>query len=91
MCSDLHQVQWEPVSATKTCFMFWGFLLQAMGTCFLQKLWASIKGLYRPAKVMIDPAMDRGGLKDSENVPNSFFPKINRTMFWRLGTDMKGL
>ena len=37
---------------------------------------------------MIDPAMDRGGLKDSENAPNSFFPKINRTVFWRLGTDM---
>ena len=38
---------------------------------------------------MIDPAMDGGGLKDSENAPNSFFPKINRTVFWRLGTDMK--
>ena len=37
---------------------------------------------------MIDPAIDRGGLKDSENAPNSFFPKINRTVFWRLGTDM---
>ena len=37
---------------------------------------------------MIDPAMDRGGLKDSENAPNSFFPKINRTVFWRLGTDI---
>ena len=37
---------------------------------------------------MIDPAMDGGGLKDSENAPNSFFPKINRTVFWRLGTDM---
>ena len=37
---------------------------------------------------MINPAMDRGGLKDSENAPNSFFPKINRTVFWRLGTDM---
>ena len=38
---------------------------------------------------MIDPAMDWGGLKDSENAPNSFFPKINRTLFWRFGTDMK--
>ena len=38
---------------------------------------------------MIDPAMDGGGLKDSENAPNSFFPKINRTVFWRLGTDME--
>ena len=37
---------------------------------------------------MIDLAMDRGGLKDSENALNSFFPKINRTLFWRLGTDM---
>ena len=37
---------------------------------------------------MIDPAMYREGLKDSENAPNSFFPKINRTLFWRLGTDM---
>ena len=37
---------------------------------------------------MIDPAMDWGGLKDSENAPNSFFPKINRTLFWRFGTDM---
>ena len=37
---------------------------------------------------MISPAMDRGGLKDSENAPNSFFPKINRTVFWQLGTDM---
>ena len=37
---------------------------------------------------MIDPAMNRGGLKDSENAPNSFFPKINRTVFWRLGADM---
>ena len=35
---------------------------------------------------MIDPAMDR--LKDSKNAPNSFFPKINRTLFWRLGTEM---
>ena len=38
---------------------------------------------------MIDPAIDRGGLKDSENAPNSLFPKINRTLFWRLGTDMQ--
>ena len=38
---------------------------------------------------MIDLAIDRGGLKDSENAPNSFFPKINRTVFWRLGTDMR--
>ena len=37
---------------------------------------------------MNDPAMDRGGLKDSENAPNSFFSKINRTVFWRFGTDM---
>ena len=37
---------------------------------------------------MIDPAMDWGGLKDSENAPNSFFPKINQTLFWRFGTDM---
>ena len=37
---------------------------------------------------MIGPAMDRGGLKDSETAPNSFFPKINRTVFWHLGTDM---
>ena len=37
---------------------------------------------------MIDPAIDRGGLKDSENDPNSIFPKINQTVFWRLGTDM---
>ena len=37
---------------------------------------------------MIDLAMDRGGLKDSENAPNTFFPKINQTMFWQLGTDM---
>ena len=37
---------------------------------------------------MIDPEMYRGGLKDSKNVPNSFFPKINWTVFWRLGTDM---
>ena len=37
---------------------------------------------------MIDPAMDWGGLKDSENAPNSFFLKINRTLFWRFGTDM---
>ena len=37
---------------------------------------------------MIDPEMDRGGLKDSENAPNSIFPKINQTVFWRLGTDM---
>ena len=38
---------------------------------------------------MIDQAMDRGGLKDSKNAPNSFSPKINRTVFWRLGTDME--
>ena len=37
---------------------------------------------------MIDLAMDTGGLKDSENALNSFFPKINRTVFWRLGTDV---
>ena len=37
---------------------------------------------------MIDPAMDWGGLKDSENAPNSFFPKINGPLFWRFGTDM---
>ena len=37
---------------------------------------------------MIDPSMDRGGLKDFENAPNSFFPKTNWTVFWRLGTDM---
>ena len=88
MFSDLQQVQWEPASATKTCFMFWGFLLQAMGACFFKKLWATIKGLQRLAKVMIDPAMDRGGLKNSENAPNSFILKINQTVFWRLGTDV---
>ena len=38
---------------------------------------------------MIDLAMDKGGLKDSKNAPNSFFLKINRTLFWRLGTDMQ--
>ena len=37
---------------------------------------------------MVGHAMDRGGLKDSENASNSFFPKINRTGFWDLGTDM---
>ena len=37
---------------------------------------------------MIGHAMDRGGLKDSKNAPNSFFPKISRTGFWRFGTDM---
>ena len=37
---------------------------------------------------MIDLVMYRGGLKDSEDGPNSFFPKINWTVFWRLGTDM---
>ena len=40
---------------------------------------------------MIDLAMDRGGVKDSENAPNSFFPKINRNVFWRLGTEMSVL
>ena len=45
MFSDLHQVQWESVSATKTCLMFFGFLVQAMGTCFLKKL-----KNYRPLK-----------------------------------------
>ena len=38
---------------------------------------------------MIGPAMDRGGLKDSENAPNSIFPKINESPFWRFGTDMR--
>ena len=37
---------------------------------------------------MIGPAMDRRGLKDSENAPNSIFPKINQTVFWQLGTEM---
>ena len=43
---------------------------------------------------MIDPSIDRGGLKDSENAINiendikMTSPKINRTLFWRLGTDM---
>ena len=37
---------------------------------------------------MIGPATERGGLKESENAPNSIFPKINRTGFWRFGTDM---
>ena len=37
---------------------------------------------------MIGPATERGGLKDSENAPNSIFPKINRTGFWRFGTDL---
>ena len=37
---------------------------------------------------MIGPATERGGLKDSENAPNSIFSKINRTGFWRFGTDM---
>ena len=40
---------------------------------------------------MIGPAMDRGGLKDSENAPNSIFPKINESPFWRFGTDMDGV
>ena len=37
---------------------------------------------------MIGPAMDRGGLQHSKNAPNSIFSKINRTGFWRFGTDM---
>ena len=37
---------------------------------------------------MVGHAMDRGGLKDSENASNSFIPKINRTVFWDLGADM---
>ena len=40
------------------------------------------------AMAMVGHAMDRGGLKDSKNAPNSFFPKINRTVFCDLGTDM---
>ena len=36
---------------------------------------------------MIGPAMDRGGLKDSENAPNSIFSKINESPFWRFGTE----
>ena len=38
---------------------------------------------------MVGHAMDRGGLKDSENASNSFIPKINRTVFWDLGADME--
>ena len=38
--------------------------------------------------VMVGHAMARGGLKDSENAPISFFPKINRTVFCQLGADM---
>ena len=30
---------------------------------------------------MVGHAMERGGLKVSENAPNSFFPKINWTVF----------
>ena len=37
---------------------------------------------------MVGHAMDRVGLKDSENASNSFTPKINRTVFWDLGADM---
>ena len=38
-------------------------------------------------------AMDRGiqgfwFFKDSENAPNSFLPKINRTGFWLFGAEM---
>ena len=32
--------------------------------------------------------LDRGGSKYSENASNSFIPKINRTVFWDLGTVM---
>ena len=37
---------------------------------------------------MIGPAMDREGLKDSENAPNSIFSKINESPFWRFVTDV---
>ena len=40
---------------------------------------------------MIGPATERGGLKESENAPNSIFPKINESPFWRFGTDMDAL
>ena len=88
MFSDLHQVQWEPVSAMKTCLMFCGFYYMQWEPAFstYKKNWASIRGLERLA--MVGHAKDRGGLKDSKNAPNSFFPKISRTRFWRFGTDM---
>ena len=37
---------------------------------------------------MVAHAIDRGGLKDSENAPNSIFPKINKSPFWHFGTEM---
>ena len=37
---------------------------------------------------MVGHAMDKGGLKDSKNASNSFFPKISRTGFWRFDTEM---
>ena len=40
---------------------------------------------------MVGHAMDRWGLKDPENASNSLIPKINRTVFWDLGTDMKNI
>ena len=37
---------------------------------------------------MIGYGLDRGGLKDSENAPNSFLTKINKKGIWRFATDM---
>ena len=37
---------------------------------------------------MIGYGLDRGGLKDSENAPNSFLTKINEKGFWRFAVDM---
>ena len=68
MFSDLHQVQWEPVSVTKTCLLFGGFLVLSIrnGNLFFYKT----LGLNtRPLKAGHCHGRacngQRGGLKDS--------------------------
>ena len=44
--------------------------------------------LFKFAMAMLGHAMDRGGLMDSINALNSFFPKSNRTWFWHFDAEM---
>ena len=73
MFSDLHKVQWEPVSATKTYLMFCGIQYKQWEPAFSKNFGPQLEAFKLLAMAMVGHAMDRVGLNDSKNASNCFF------------------
>jgi len=66
----------------KNLFYVWWLFSTSNGDLLFKKYFGpQLEAFKSQWKAMVGHAMDRRGLKDYENAPNSFLPKINRTVF----------